>query len=127
MTTNRAIAAGPPPKEQARNRTDNVLYEHEGKSYLLMDLAEEKGISYRTLDARIRRQGMSVEEALAKPTENRGREPTVEVNGVMVSKSQAARDAGMSYCVLHRRLSKGMSVEEALATPVAPRKPRTKK
>lgn len=112
-------------QEQARNRRSNVLYDHDGKSHFLMDLAEEKGVSYRTLYARIHCQGMTVEEALAKPTENMGH-AMIEVNGVMVSKSQAIKDAGISRYAFYNRLKRGMSVEEALTTSLPIGRPRKK-
>ena len=111
------------PKEQARNRTNNVLHEYEGKSYFLQDLAAEKGMSYRTLDDRIRRQGMTLEEALKKPTIREGTS-FVEINGVKVTKAEAARVAGITPNLLYQRLRKGMSIEEALSRPVIVGRPR---
>jgi hypothetical protein len=104
------------PREQARNRTNNVLHQFEGKHYFLQDLAEEKGVSFRTLDDRIRRQGMTLEEALSKPTTRQG-SSFVEVDGVKMSKAQAARKFGISPTLLSQRLNKGMSVKEALTKP----------
>lgn len=113
-------------KEQARNRCNNVLHEYQGKTYFLADLAAEKGISYRTLDGRIRRQGMSLEEALTTSTKPRGR-AFIEVNGVLMSKSDAAKAAGISRELLHQRLSRGLSVEDALTKPavITGRPPKT--
>lgn len=104
-------------QEQARNRCNNVLHEHEGQKHFLRDLAKAKKVSYRTLDDRIRRQGMTLEEALEKPTMRPTHAP-VEVNGVMMSKTEAARKAGISTMLLYQRIRQGMTIEEALSKPV---------
>ncbi len=111
------------PQEQARNRTNNVLHEYEGKQYFLQDLAAEKGISYRTLDDRMRRKGMSLEQALTAPIQNFD---LVEVEGVRMTKADAARSAGIAPNVFYARLNRGMSLEEALKKPNVRGRPRKK-
>ena len=51
-------------KQQNRNTIRTVYIKHKGKKRLLIELAEENGIEYRTLYYRIFRYKMSVEKAL---------------------------------------------------------------
>ncbi len=52
---------------QNNNRSTVRLYEYRGSLYLLSRLAEEAGISPRTLRQRINRDGMTVEDAVNRP------------------------------------------------------------
>jgi hypothetical protein len=60
-------------KQQARNRRDNLLLTHNGKTQTMVEWAEELGINSNTLHARINQYGWSAERALSEPvhTENR--------------------------------------------------------
>lgn len=53
-------------KTQARNRSNNVKYEFNGKNLTLSEWSEIIGIRADTLSRRIKRQGWSVEEALTR-------------------------------------------------------------
>lgn len=53
-------------KTQARNRSNNVRYEYDGKNLTLAEWSEITGIRSDTLNRRIKRQGWSVEEALTR-------------------------------------------------------------
>ena len=55
------------PKEQAYNRRDNRLHEHDGKTLTLEEWATETGIKRATLFTRLHR-GWSLERALTTPT-----------------------------------------------------------
>ncbi len=112
-------------QEQARNRRNNVHYEHNGEQHLLDDLAEEYSISPRTLRDRIKKQGMSMAEALVAP--KRWTNVYVTVDGQQVTQTEAARKGGISVQTLRSRLGRGMSLEEALATPVRLGRPRQSK
>lgn len=54
-------------KAQNRNRRDNQRFEWRGKSLTLPEIAEVAGISPALLRQRVRRDGLSVEQALSKP------------------------------------------------------------
>jgi len=54
-------------KEQMRNTRNNVLIEYNGKIKCMAEWAEEVGINYDTLRARIRKYGWSIERALTTP------------------------------------------------------------
>lgn len=56
------------PTEQLRNRRDTVYLTHGGKRAPLAQWAEELGINYVTLHARVTRYGWSAERALTTPT-----------------------------------------------------------
>ena len=55
------------PTEQCRNRSNTLM--HDGVP--LAELCEERGLPYKTVWARIRNYGMSVEEALNRPVRRR--------------------------------------------------------
>lgn len=52
---------------QNRNRRDNVRYGFRGQNLLLPEIAELTGIPFARLANRVRRDGMTVEQAIAKP------------------------------------------------------------
>lgn len=55
-------------KTQRRNRRDVRLYEYRGELYMLERLARDHGLSVHFLYQRINRDGMSVEDAVNKPS-----------------------------------------------------------
>lgn len=52
---------------QNRNRRDNVRYEWRGKMLTLPEIAERTGIAKGLLFTRVRRDGLTVAEALTRP------------------------------------------------------------
>jgi hypothetical protein len=57
-------------RQQVRNRSNTRTVVISGKSLPLAQAAEEAGISYRVVLARIDRYGMSIEQALSTPIRN---------------------------------------------------------
>lgn len=51
-------------KEQARNKTTTVYYSYKGENRCLADLAEEYGVPYKTLYARVKYRGWGLDRAL---------------------------------------------------------------
>ena len=102
------------PAEQALNRRNNVRYEYAGEWLPLTEWAERCGQPYRTLYDRINYQGWTLQEAMTK---SRRENAMVEVDGVEITQSEAARRAGLSVQALRYRLSRGMSIEEAMSVP----------
>lgn len=49
--------------QQARNRTDNVFVDHEGRRLVLKDFARVVGVSYKALHARVKYKGQTAHEA----------------------------------------------------------------
>jgi hypothetical protein len=62
-------------QQQVRNRRNNVMLTHDGRTLCLREWANELGMSYRTLDYRIK-SGMTVNEALTRPVNKRHSHPT---------------------------------------------------
>ena len=54
-------------KEQANNRRRNVLVTHKGKTQTMKEWANEVGIPYKVVWARMQKLGWSVERALTDP------------------------------------------------------------
>lgn len=86
-----------------------------------VQMAKYWGISSAQLYSRLS-SGMSLAEALTKPTTSRGKYKKREVvdhkGNSYHSVAQMARSYGISSITLHERLKRGWSVEEALTTPV---------
>lgn len=55
------------PKEQSRNRRNNSLFEFEGKTFSLSELAENYNISYKTLWDRVNLYRWDLSRALTTP------------------------------------------------------------
>lgn len=58
-------------KEQGRNKSNNVRFEHDGKFLTLGEWSETTGIPYTTLHGRIYNYGWSVERTLTTPARRR--------------------------------------------------------
>lgn len=86
-----------------------------------VQMAKHWGISSAQLYNRLS-SGMSLAEALTKPTTSRGKYKKREVvdhkGNSYCSIAQMARSYGLASITLHERLKRGWSVEEALTTPV---------
>lgn len=84
-------------------------------------MAKYWGISSAQLHNRLS-SGLSLEEALTKPSSSRGKYKKREVvdhkGNSYRSVAQMARSYGISSITLHERLKRGWSVDEALTTPV---------
>ena len=52
------------PSENCRNRRNNLYVNFKGKKVLLIEIAEEYGIKYDTLRARVKTYGMAIEKAV---------------------------------------------------------------
>lgn len=97
------------PKEQGRNRRNNVVYTINGKTQNLSAWAEETGIKRSTIQARINKYGMTLEEAI-EPVEYN----SLTYNGVTKTLLEWADDLGCGLTTLMQRISCGDSVERVL-------------
>jgi hypothetical protein len=75
--------------------------------------AEQNGISYQTLNKRLKR-GWSMSQAITIPTDAH--------RLVTDEQIQQAKENGISYKTLHKRIAEyGWDVETAISTPVQPK------
>lgn len=55
------------PKEQARNRSDNVFIEYNGEKKTIAEWAEVKGLTYAALHCRLNKYHWTIADALERP------------------------------------------------------------
>ena len=111
------------PKQSARNRRTNRLITHNGRSMCIAEWAELLGVSKQLIYERLKR-GMSVEETLESPIMDKSKISHCHVAkrfthlGTTKTVAQWARDLGISYFTVHRRITVyNWPVEKALFTP----------
>ena len=102
------------PKQQANNRSTNVLIEYNGVKQGLMEWAENLGISYLCLEWRLK-NGWTIEKAFTTPS--RSHIQTYEYNGETLTIDQWAKKLGFHVNTLKGRLSRGWTIEAAFTTP----------
>ena len=118
---------GAPKNESKYNRKLEAF----GKQMTLNEWAEESGIPYHTLHKRMRRGGMTLEEALnpdrAKKKKQKIKEPReagtrkapgVEAFGRKQTLREWAAETGIDFRTLQKRIQRGMTAEEALTREV---------
>ncbi len=103
------------PKVQARNKRTNRTICFGGKSQCLAAWAEEKGIAFTALRARID-GGWDIEKALTYPTVRSLKLLTFE--GVTDSIAGWARRAGLPYLCFRARLLAGWPLSRAITEPL---------
>lgn len=111
--------------EQGRNRTNNRLLTHRGKTQTLCEWAAEVGIHRRTVLSRLA-AGKSVAEALTVPVraELKPRRPptTLTFHGKTQTLSAWSKETGMPVKVLALRVKQSnWTAEQILTTPVLQR------
>ena len=101
---------------QGRNKRNNRILTHQGKSLCVEDWAERLDISSCLIRARLDRLGWSVERSLSTPS--RSLTKTFTHNQITKSVFQWSRDLKIDFRMVHCRINKlGWSIEEALFTP----------
>lgn len=130
-------------KTQQRNRTDNRIYEIDGRIKSLAEWCEDFNTSYSMVENRIRR-GWDVKKALETSSGGIGANRTtfheefrkkeverkyhitrrfVEVDGEILSLKRACIKLGLPYQAVYLRITRyGMSIEEAINKPFPNRK-----
>ena len=105
-------------KTQANNRNNGLIIEFEGKRKTCAEWSEETGISYKTLENRIR-HGWPSEKILTTPVDKKYRTPMI-INffGEEISVAEAARRLGFEESTLRNRILRGWTVEKAITTPL---------
>lgn len=108
------------PQVQTHNKRNNLWYEFNGKRMLLPDWARETGMPLQTLKARIRQYGWTIERALTTPIgAPRINSRMLTINGRTQPMCQWAREVGIDYQTLKRRIQQGIAPERAIM-PVMP-------
>lgn len=103
------------PKEQGRNRRDNRIISAFGREQCMAAWAEERGLPVRLIRDRIDKLGWGAETALSEPARHQDR--GLEINGVVKSVAQWARESGLQYATVINRLWKGWPAEMAVFSP----------
>lgn len=106
--------------EQALNRTTTETYLYNGRQMLLREIATETGMSFDALRWRVKKIGMSIDEALVLPVQKGTRFSRkiplriLEYDGKMMTVRQIAEATGVKYNSLRARLGAGEPLEMAL-------------
>ena len=97
-------------------KTRGKLYEYNGKAQTLGQWSKELNIPLGTLNARIRRMGWTIEEALGTESGSKN-EKLYEFNGKSQSLGQWAKELNISINTLRARVDRlGWDIEKALTT-----------
>ena len=106
--------------EQALNRTTTETYLYNGRQMLLREIAAETGMSFDALRWRVKKIGMSIDDALVLPVQKGTRFSreiplrVLEYDGKMMTVRQIAEATGVKYNSLRARLGAGEPLETAL-------------
>jgi hypothetical protein len=104
-------------KIQARNTRGNKLIAHAGRVQSLAAWAEELGIPYARLQARITVCGMTISEAFAHKARLRDDgqpQKEYQIGDYSLTISGWAKQTGIKYATIWARLRKGATIEEAV-------------
>lgn len=105
------------PKEQANNKTNNVILEFEGISKTLSQWADTTSIPLEVLRCRINKHKWPIKKALTTP--NNEYITLIELDGKALSLPQWSKEKGLPYKTVFARISeRGWPIEKALNTPV---------
>lgn len=102
---------------QARNKTNSLIIEYEGKEYMVYQLSEMTGISEGTLYHRIKK-GWTIPEILENPVNFYY--IYLEHNGVTKTLSEWERECGIGASTLKKRMESGWSSYDILNEPINP-------
>lgn len=103
--------------EEKPKKTRGKLYEYNGKAQTLGQWSKELNIPLGTLNARIRRMGWTIEEALGTKSGSKN-EKLYEFNGKSQSLGQWSKELNISINTLRARVDRlGWDIEKALTTP----------
>ncbi|MCG3815667.1 hypothetical protein I3256_06945 [Photobacterium damselae] len=107
-------------EEQARNKSNNIYENYRGDKRLLIELAEEHNIKYRTLYSRLYLHGWDIEQALNTPVQEQER--LYFFQGELRNLVVISEMTGKTYSTLHRRVTElGMTIDEAVETDPFPK------
>ena len=105
-------------KEQGRNKRNNRLLTHAGRTATVAEWAELTGIKRHTIISRLDQYGWDVAKALTVPVGEALRtQHLLTFRGKTLNRRQWAAKVGLSVHTIQCRLRAGWTVEEALSTP----------
>lgn len=117
LEINRIMAEREPEPVEKPKKSRGKLYEYNGKAQTLGQWSKELNIPLGTLNARIRRMGWTIEEALGTESGSKN-EKLYEFNGKSQSLGQWAKELNISINTLRARVDRlGWDIEKALTTP----------
>lgn len=106
------------PKENCRNKSDNIVFEHNGTTCTLTEHCERAGIRAALINNRIHNLGKSFAEALAMGPANvkaHGKRLFVSWQGERITAAKLAARFNIPRSLFHKRLTKlGWTVQEAI-------------
>jgi hypothetical protein len=105
-------------KEQSRNKGNNIILTHRGKSMCMYDWGRETGIGWQTIQGRIKR-GWSVSDSLDSPVGSKRKDFVfLTLDGKKMPKGEWTKLLGFkSTSSITERLNRGWSLRKALTTP----------
>lgn len=89
-----------------------IRIEYDGETHTLHEWADIFGMNYITLSKRIREQGMSLEEAVKKPVQDRKKQFVVD--NVSHTLPEWSKIYGVKLDTIYRRLQYGWSIKDAV-------------
>jgi len=98
-------------KQQARNKSNNTLMTHAGKTQTMQEWSEELGITSSTISWRLQR-GWSDEQCLLGRPQKNGR--FITYSGTTKNIMDWCTELKLNYTTVHRRFEKGWSDAECL-------------
>lgn len=102
------------PRQQSRNRRDNLRISVGGRKRMAVDVAAENGVGAHMFYQRVN-NGWTIEQAVG--IDEHYIDGAVTIDGETMTKSQWAKKLGISRQAVDQRIRRGWSVEEALTTP----------
>lgn len=102
-------------KEQGNNKRNTRYFEYKGEILTLTDIADKYGVKYKLMKDRINTLGWSIEQAVEEPKVVK---ETITFNGVTKEIGEFAKERGMTYHQLKKRLMRGWTIERALTQPL---------
>lgn len=102
------------PREQARNKTNTIYVDFEGRQWVLINLCEELEKDYEVVRGRLK-LGLLIEEALDKPKRHSWMK--ISVDGKQVTLREYCKMRGADYQLTRDRLRFGWELEEAVTRP----------
>lgn len=105
-------------KEQARNRRNNTLLTHNGKTQSMSAWVEETGISRGAIQTRIK-MGWPIDKVLTEPADNES--AMITYDGRTQHIAAWAKEVGLHRAVIRSRLQLGWPIDKVLTEPVRKR------